>query len=311
MAEDYIVERAHNEFLQILDELGVVGIAIILAMAAAFVIQAAREFRRRGRLSPVFWAAVAGMAGFVTSSMVSSFSFRAIQNGVVFWVLFAIAVREISVQRRRVISGSKWKFAALASGILMTLFAGSKALGEYQVYRAEQTADFKAATALYESALTVDPDNAPAYYYLAHRVAVQSKNYGVAAAILKEGIERGVGMTLTYSKLSTYYEEAGDAAAAKNALQEAIRIFPRSVFARVRYADLLRRTGDEDAAAREMTAASAIDEKQAAGWRALLEDGSVNAFLLSQKDPLVSAPNDLLPARAVPEYVDKNPLSGK
>jgi O-antigen ligase len=311
MAEDYVVERAHNEFLQIVDELGIVGIVLIAGMAAAFAFYSYREMRRRRRLSPAFWAAVGGMAGFIASSMVSSFSFRAIQNGIVFFVVLAIAVREVPASGRKTSTASKWKLVAAAVGILMTVFAGSKAIGEYQVYRAERTADLNAASSLYDSALTIDPDNAPAYYYLAHRVAVQSKNYHVAALILKEGIDRGVGMTLTYSKLSTYYEQAGDMAAAKDALEDAIRIFPRSVFARVRYSDLLRRTGDEDGAAREMAAASAIDARQAAGWQAILRDGSVNAFLLSQKDPQISAPDELMPARAVPEYVDSNPLSAK
>src|SRR5205085_8776526 len=94
----YVVERAHNEFLQIFDELGVVGFALIIAMAVAFCIQAYRAFRRGRRLSPIFWAAVAGMAGFIASSMVSSFSFRAVQNGVVFFVLLAMAVSELSVK---------------------------------------------------------------------------------------------------------------------------------------------------------------------------------------------------------------------
>ncbi len=311
MAEDYVVERAHNELLQILDELGVVGIALILAMAIVFVIHTVRALRHHGRLSPVFWAAAAGMTGFVASSMVSSFSFRAVQNGVVFFVLLAMAVHEILPKRPSPSPVSKWKFTAVTAGILMTLFSGSKAVGEYQVYRAEQTLDLNSASSLYESALTIDPDNAQAYYYLAHRVAVQSKNYGVAAAILKEGIDRGLGVTITYSKLSTYYEGSGDMTAAKKALETSVRIFPRSVFARVRYADFLHRTGDESSAAREMEFASSVDAKQAAGWQALLRDGSVNAFLLAQKNPEVAEPNDLRPAGAVKEYVDKNPLSGK
>ena len=72
--EDILPERAHNEFLQILSELGVVGIAIF----GWFLFGIARvAFSMRGkRTSLLSVAALAGIFAFLISSAASSYSFR-------------------------------------------------------------------------------------------------------------------------------------------------------------------------------------------------------------------------------------------
>ena len=107
IAEDYVVERAHNELFQVLDELGIVGASLLIAVIIVFVTFLLKRFRRNHlRLSPMLWATISGMAAFGCSSMVSSFSYRAIQNGIPFMMVFAIAIYQLSKPLKKRSSGS-------------------------------------------------------------------------------------------------------------------------------------------------------------------------------------------------------------
>ncbi|MBK9766106.1 MAG: O-antigen ligase family protein [Chloracidobacterium sp.] len=85
IGEDFLTERAHNEPLQVLAELGVIGFTLFVLPFLLFLVFVLRKFGRDGwKLSPMLWATLGSNLAFAISSMVSSFSFRAAQNGVVF-----------------------------------------------------------------------------------------------------------------------------------------------------------------------------------------------------------------------------------
>ena len=311
IAEDYIVERAHNEPLQILAELGIIGGLLSGLGLCIFLSAVIRKFlQSRFQLSPVLWSALAGMLGFGISSMVSSFSFRAIQNGIAFFLIATIAVYQIDRRRpgRATERAGRFRiavaFGGLAFGLLMTAFTGSKALGEYYASKAEAEGDSIAASEIYRSSIAVDRDNASVYYYLSARQA-DAGRHNEAAASLREGIDRGLGVSITYSLLAEYQLLAGDADESERTLREAIHIFPNSVFLRVRLGIFLMDVRHDPASAAEFEYASSIDPRQAKGWQMIMTDGSVAAYYAAKTDETIAPPVDLWPANAALHYLDK------
>ncbi|MEQ1921576.1 MAG: O-antigen ligase family protein [Pyrinomonadaceae bacterium] len=311
--QDYMFARAHNEVLQIFAELGIIGIVLFAAVCSSFIFLAAKVFiRKRFKLSPMFWAAFAGIAGFFISSMVSSFSFRAVQNGVVFVMVAAVAVYELTKDRKFTSHSERSPKAtlipALAAAVLLTVFAAPKGIAEYYLYQAERTENYDAAAALFRTALSLDPDNASAYYYFAGRSNFESDNES-AAKILRKGIDKGIGVTLTYSQLAKFQLLSGDTAAAEQTLAEGVRIFPNSVFLRVRYATYLSDLRKQVEADREMEYARSVDARQANGWEILIRKGSTAAFYAAQQDQNIAPPADLVPENVVLGYLDKIPVN--
>lgn len=314
--QDYMFERAHNEALQVFAELGIVGILLFTGIFGSIILGAAKVFISKGfRLSPMFWAALAGGSGFLISSMVSSFSFRATQNGVVFVMVMAVGVYEISkictksITVTPTITPSKILFiSSLTAAVILTVFAAPKAVAEYYLYQAERTADNAAAAKLFRTAIRLDPDNASAYYYFASRSNFDSDNE-TAAKMLRIGIDKGIGVTVTYSQLAKFQLLLGDANAAEQTLAEAVRIFPNSVFMRVRFATFLSDQGKQAEADREMEFARSIDARQANGWQILIQKGGTVAFYAAIQDANVAPPAELIPENAVYEYIDRPPLN--
>lgn len=313
IAEDYVVERSHNELLQVFAELGIVGLIFWVAGFALLALAIAGKFvRSRFQLSPVMWSCVGGMLAFGVSSMVSSFSFRAIQNGIAFFIVAAIAFYELGKSRppaetrdsRR--NNHRVLIAACtgAGCILLTVFAGSKALGEYYAYRAERTDDPVQALELYRKSIAVDDDNAQAYYFRAFREA-SAGSYADAASSMRMAIERGLGVSITYSRLAEFQLRSGDPNGSEATLREGLRIFPNSVFLRVKYANFLRDEKHDPAFESEMAYANSVDSRQAKGWDALLSRGSVAAYYAARADEGIARPAELHPQNAVLAYADK------
>ena len=310
--EDYMFERAHNEALQIFAELGIIGILLIAGVFASLIFLAAKIFiRKRFKLSPMVWAAIAGVSGFFISSMVSSFSFRATQNGIVFVMAAAVAVYELTKTGTDSTSGTSTKKLAkrhlvpsLIVATLLTSIAATKALAEYYLYQAERAPNYTSADGLFRTSLRLDPDNASAYYYFANRSSFEGDDQN-ASKMLRLGVDKGIGVTVTYSLLAKYQLLSGDPAAAEQTLAESVRVFPNSVFMRVRFATFLGDQGKNAEADREMEYARSIDARQANGWEILIRKGSTVAFYAAREDANIAPPVELSPANAVFEYLDK------
>ena len=196
LGDFYVFERAHNELLQVAAELGLVGLALLLVPFGLFFIWLLRVFAaNKFRISPMLWASLGGMTAFAVGSMFSSFSFRAVQNGIVFFLVFAIAVREIEkAVKDRANSSKKVRFAispALAFGgvilsmslILTFLFA--KGAAEYTVFAAENESDTVASQRLLNLAVKLDPNFAGAYILSAGGYNTE-KDYTAAANAMQK-----------------------------------------------------------------------------------------------------------------------------
>jgi tetratricopeptide (TPR) repeat protein len=315
IAEDYLVERAHNEPIQILSELGVIGSLLIFLPFMLFLTWLAKSFVRTRRFSPVMWAALSGMAAFLVSSMFSSFSFRAAQNGVAFFMVFAVAVTNMpraGVQTKRRNFGSGFSrpvhLFAWVITILMAVFCLTKIFAEYQVYKAERAEFYQEAVDHLQLAVAADAEYAGAYMSNSG-IAAKEGDHGSAAKSMRKAIDNGIATTPIYSQLAKQQVAAGNFEQAEATYREALAIYPRSIFLRIEFAVFLEDHGKPDAAAEQAKIARSIDLRQANGWYSIIREDSITAFYRSQKEPDLAPPAELLPPTAVLQYIGKMPGS--
>lgn len=319
IAEDYLVERAHNEFLQIAAELGVFGIVTFGGIFGSFAFWTIISLRsRKWKASPIFWGCFAGMSGFFVSSLFSSFSFRAMQNGIAFFLVFSIAINELLKTRKGRNAEKPPLFGsvpivfrgAVAFTALLAIFSISKGISYYYVTKSQYAVSVAEAEDSFEKAITFDPENGAAYLGYAMLRSSQSDPEG-ASRLMRRAIEIGLGVTPTYSILARLQFESGEADASEKTMSEAVAIFPRSVFARVRYAVFLEKNAKPIEAARQLEIAETIDSRQAHGWYSIIKDGSVAAHFKAQADPGSAAPVELLPQAAVLQFMDESGPSAR
>ncbi|HQX56594.1 MAG TPA: O-antigen ligase family protein [Pyrinomonadaceae bacterium] len=312
IGEDFLTERAHNEPLQVLAELGVIGFTLFVLPFLLFLVFVLRKFGRDGwKLSPMLWATLGSNLAFAISSMVSSFSFRAAQNGVVFFIVFAIAMNELRRPARSATNAINSVPAYLLSWGAVTLLAAFcliKGYAEYQVYQAEWTESPSVAQDRYRAALAVDSGYSGAYLSSAARY-VSNGDQASAAVQTRQAINSGIGLSLTYSQLAKQQIAAGDHIAARVTYQESLTIYPRSIFLRIEYTVFLEKLGDAVESARQLAVAREIDRPQANGWYKLITAGSLAAFYEAQTNKDLAEPNALIPAGAVFQYIDKPPAN--
>jgi tetratricopeptide (TPR) repeat protein len=313
IAEDYIVERAHNEPLQVLSELGVIGLLLLSLVFVFFAVFCVKNYLTSRRSSPMMWAALAGMAAFVVSSQFSSFSFRSAQNGVVFFMVLAVAVikmpkadrKDQTISRQLTFSRSVYVFSWIAA-LLLTAFCLTKVNAEYQAFKAERAETYSDAADHFRLALAADPGYAGAFLSGAARASKEG-DPALAASMTKKAIENGVGMTPVYSQLAKQYVASGDLGNGESTYREALSIYPRSIFIRTEFAVFFEKQNRPTEAAEQIAMARSIDLRQANGWYLMISEGGVTAFYRSQNDPNVAPPAELTPYAAVRQYVDKIP----
>lgn len=308
IGEYYVFERAHNEPLQIFAELGVVGIVLFSALVlASFFFIASMAYRDGRRLSPLFFGGAAGMAAFVGSSLVSSFSFRAYQNGLVFFFIFGLTFavgcgRSSSSKLEWATTGTLFRPLAFAAAVLLLVFSTSKAASQFMLYYGERSRELATATKYFEIAAQLDPDNPGAELASAEAFARENR-WADAVPHFRLAVDRGFGVSVVYSYLANAQEKSGDLESAEETLKESARIFPRSTFVRARLAVVQEQLGKFAEAGEQLAVARSIDERQLNGWYSVLKDGILNAHLKATSDPTrFAAPPDLLPTNAIYAY---------
>ena len=324
--EKYLNAGAHNEYLQILAELGAVGLALFAAFCASLVWSAWRALRvARG---PVVPGAVASLAVFAVSSGASAVSFRWMGSGLMFVFAAALvtrfglrpgadAVRAVGTDiykdsRPRVLHKLFDAVArpAPAFGLALSLLVASvmaaQAAHLQLLAAAQSSADAARAEELYRSALAVNPLN-PATRY---QFGVWLFNRGrerEAVPHLRFAVERGFNASTCYAYLAGAESNSGQEGSAARTLAGAVRVFPRSVFLRARHAAALARTGRSDEAELEMAAAVLLDSRAARGWRKLIDDDIDAASEAARRDPQTFAtPGELQPEDAVFAVLKEN-----
>jgi O-antigen ligase len=319
-AEDRIPSHAHNEFLQIAAELGVVGFLIFSGLLVGIAVLAFRALRqvRSGSLYPA--AAVLGLVMFLASSLVSSYSFRVMQNGIVFFFVLAVASsslfrgRESAATERWVsLSTPQLKFAAALSVVacvgLMT-YSLVRLSSVIVTAKANQTRSLDDAVPMYEMAMRLDTENPDARHNLGMRL-LRRKRFAAAVPHLASAIQLGRSPSSEMSYLATVQSLSHDPAGAEATMKAAAELYPRSPFVLTRYSTLLEDHGKHAEAAEYFNRAVEINERAAITWRAVINSGPKAVSEMAARDTAFMQVMELSPEGSiyavVTERFIKNP----
>ncbi len=314
--ESFLTVRAHNEYLQILAELGAVGLALFCAFSAALVWLAFGALRRaRG---PVLPGAAASLAAFAVSSGASSLSFRWTGSGLVFFFAAALVAgfAKASAVKDEGRRGLPFQFTprllraahagALAVALLTTALMSAHGANVLLQAAAQATADEARADKLFRAALALNPLDASARMNYGLWLVARKRDRE-AVEHLRLAVARGFNTSTCYQYLAGAESSAGKLEAAERTMAYAVRVYPRSVFARVRHASALRRLGRTAEAELEMSAALLLDSRSARGWEQLIEHDIEAASVAAQRDPArIKRPGDLWPMDAIFAVLDEN-----
>jgi O-antigen ligase len=275
-SEDSIPERAHNEYLQITAELGFVGAAIFLWFLSGIAIMALRAVKDRMRISPYAAGALIGLALFLASSLVTSFSFRLMQNGLVFFFVLAVAASRLlkarPEERQAVAARPKIKFvyaAGVAASLLLLTYCTVRVASVAYYTKAISTSNLEEAVSLYQTAIALDNEDPEARYFLGLRL-VDKGRYAEAMPYLKESVRIGRALSTDFSYLASAQSLAGDNIGAEETFAKAALLYPRSPFVLTRYASLLHMNGKEAECAKELERSRRLSLKETNSWWALI-----------------------------------------
>ncbi len=306
--EDFQAERAHNEYLQILAELGIIGGIIFLCLLFGIAKLGFAEIvkSRFERSNILTHAAIGGIVAFLLSSCFSSFSFRLMQNGLVFFFLLAILLRNFVVEKNQEKQNLTFNpqlklifvSIALVASLSLTVFSALKATSQYLTYLAERQQNFETAKTYYENAIMLDPANAAAESSFGARLLGEN-NYQESAAHFQKSVEKGLNDSISYSYLITAQTLANEPQQALDTTSEAVKIFPYSVFMRVRYAALLDNFNEKAESAKQLKIARQLDKKQSETWWLLMKYGSLKASQESRTNKDISSLEKLTPNSGV------------
>jgi tetratricopeptide (TPR) repeat protein len=311
--EGFLAVRAHNEYLQILAELGVVGFALFLSFTGA-LIWAAFCALRRAR-SPLVPGAIASLATFAISSGASSVSFRWMGSGLVFFFAAALVLRfadgETPGAKPSTIAfaplfARRMTVAAFAFSLLMLCAMGAQSINVLMNGAAQGSADPVQAESRFRSAIFWNPLDAAAHFN--YGMWLQSRGRAKESVPhIRYGIENGINTSVCYVYLASAQAESGDMAASEATLARAIEVYPRSVFLRIRHASALAALGRSEDAKAEYTKALSFNSVAARSWWQLICFGKEAASAAARKDPRnILQPGVLLPVEAVYFVVDEN-----
>ena len=309
-----IVGQAHNEFLQIAAELGVVGFAIFawFLCGLAYLGWLSLVGLKKGWLFP--FAATVGLAMFLASSAVSSYSFRLAQNGFVFFIVLAMASKMLfkpAVETERRMPHPVWLKPALAAGIaaclLLATYSSIRVASVIVTARANRTIKLEDAAPLYRTAMSLDDENPDVRNNFGKRY-FRTERYAEAIPLLADSIRIGRAESNDFSYLATCQLLIGDSAAAENTMKEAVALYPRSPFVLTRYAGVLQNNKKADEAAMYLDRALALDRPAANTWWTMINSGSQVASNLafSRKDHMHIM--DLQPTASIYAVLDERQI---
>jgi O-antigen ligase len=311
VAEDIVSERSHNEYAQILSELGIVGFLIF----GWFLFGILRlTFNLRNNFSPKAFAAILGVGAFLTSSLVTSFSFRVPANALVFFFVLAVAVKQLSGREKLELSVPAFQpifaFAAVSICLVLIIFSGVRGVGLMYQSFAQTAEDEFIAEDHYKKSLYLDEKEAMVNYDYGMFLR-KAKRYDEAILHLRSAIDNGVCTSTAYYDLAAAQLLANKSVEAEKTLAEAIKVFPRSVFIRTTFASLLKENGKSSESEENFDIALKINESDAKTWRILNEEGLENITQVRLKTENITLMPDLSPQNgmyAVMDYQNtKNP----
>ena len=289
-AEDEIPSHAHNEYIQIAAELGIVGAGIMVWFLVGIAIMGFRAVRQMKRGSLYAFAAVLGLAMFLASSAVSAYSFRVMQNGIVFFFVLAVVAKlsfKNEARSKTVSLPSAYMKPVLAAGIIacLGLFAYSavRLSSVILTIRANQTKPLQSAMPFYDLAMRLDDENPDVRQNLGMRL-FSNRRYEEAIPYLESAISIGRGTSADLSSLAIAHSLAGDPPSAELTMSQAATLYPRSPFVLTKYAMVLANNGKASQGDEMFEKASRIDARTARSWQTLMNSGPKILSDMSTRD---------------------------
>jgi O-antigen ligase len=313
-AESEIPERAHNELLQILAELGIVGGIIVGWLLFGVALMAKRSFRNALH-SPYRLAAYFGLLIFLASSLVSSYSFRLIQNGFVFFFLLAVCSKyflrpgETDPPKSAPFPYSRTAaIVTLGACLLLTAYNAMRVSSVLVTRMGDSSIDIDKAAAHYRLAMELDDENPEAPASFGMRLFFE-KRFAESVPYLENSIAIGKATSTDFSYLASAYTLAGDRHTAENTMKRAADLYPQSAFVQVRHAMITRANGNVELADEILERARALDRRSANTWVELITNGPASASekAFREKDSYVPV-MDLRPNHAIYAVLDEREI---
>jgi predicted Zn-dependent protease len=157
----------------------------------------------------------------------------------------------------------------------------------------------------FDSALAWNPLDAATHYNYGMWLYLE-RRASEAVPHLRFAVERGFNASVCYAYLAAAEAGSGDLQAAEATLARAARVYPRSVFLRVRHASALAETGRGEQAAEEYAAALALNSRMARGWRQLICFGRKAAKVAAFYDKGIAQAGELAPENCIFAVLDEN-----
>lgn len=318
--EQLLTQYAHNEYVQILAELGAVGFLLFLLFCLALIVTLRRALRR-ARRPLLALGSGAGLLAFAVSSGASAFSFRWLGSGLIFFFAAALVSHFASANRRPKVTATlqvptgiapkSFTFAfrglvgGLAFSVLMLLWASTQAGNSVLHALAQRNRSPVDAEQLYLMSLRCNPFDAATHYDYGS-LLYQQKRPSEAVLHLRHAVAYGINTSTSYAFLAAAEEESGDLNAAECTLAFAAKVYPRSVFLLVRHAVALERLGRREESNIEFSAAILLNSRAARGWYQLMQYDIDEAFKSARQDSGIAIPGDLLPENAVHMILKEN-----
>jgi O-antigen ligase len=191
--------RAHNEFLQVFGELGLVGGLILLVMFFLACLSLVRQ-----RKTFVSCLVMSGMSAFVISSIFTSFSFRWIPCGLTFFLLVSLVSKQTLHHKTNQSNDWSWRwFQYLVTGCLLLCGFRSSQVFLSQCYEA------KASTNNYQLALSIDPYNFTARFKLGQEY-YRRKEAVLAVPLLEAALKSGMNDVTSFQTLALAQARIGE-----------------------------------------------------------------------------------------------------
>ena len=309
--QDVIAERSHNEYLQILAELGIVGIALIGWLLAG--IGTLLFSPRRKQVSLLSLASMAGMFAFLVSSLASSYSFRVPANGVCFFFLLALAAHgflqkeKSNAENRNAVYFQPLSPAFIGCSLLiciaLLIFSAVRGTSLMYLETALESSEPAEAEANYQKALALD-GREPLfnYYYGLHLYG--EKRTVEAVPRIRFAINHGIATSVNYFNLAAAQMLSNQHVEAEKTLTESLRVYPNSVFLRTAYAAFLEKNGRLGEAEAENEKAQHINLRQALSWRTAHVEGIKNLTKAGMSDKQLLPTMELKPNEAIYTLLD-------
>jgi len=315
-AEDYDEIRsplAHSEYLEILAELGLVGLALFFIFWAQVGWRMWQQWRAPN--NQLMLGALFGLLSFGINSAISGFSLRFTPGA---FLAACVACLGLAIAREKAGQADEQAPAdrlfslpklAVAAGLLVTLMAGVLLIGRAQNVLASQKAqsqldlvfslqpaDNEILLRRYQRVLELDPYNAGAHLGLG-LLLYQMKRVNECIPHVEYAFKHDYGRPFAYALLAFAYEQAGKTDQATGLLADCLTSFPRSVFARACYAEFLRKQGKIDEARQQQMIAQGLEDRLARSWALALRMKGEAATAEAAKLGLIP-PDNLSPVLA-------------